>query len=144
MSETPGQTAEIDSIGAPPCHPNGRWLGATCGWEGHPHVLSCSVCAAHREDPNDPSVFIGSSALLTALLDTYVEHIGIPETDGPDGPYMGCCCGWRSDDLSNDNPGLAYAIHLTNAQHAAAVKALQPLVVRVNRPAPTTKEASDG
>lgn len=75
--------------------------------------------------------FIGSIALMDALYNTYVEHIGIPEAEGPGGPYMWCACGWRSDDLGpNDNPGNAYAIHLTNAQHAAAVKALQPLVVR--------------
>lgn len=76
--------------------------------------------------------FIGSSALLTALYDTYVEHIGVVEHEGPDGPYMWCACGWRSDDLgSNDSPGQSYAVHLTNAQHAAAVKALQPIVVRL-------------
>lgn len=91
------------------------------------------------------TTFIGSLALLTALYDTYVEHIGVVEPDGPDGPYMWCACGWRSDDLgSNDNPGDSYAVHLTNAQHAAGVKVLQPIVRRVTaqyeRPALLTED----
>lgn len=91
---------------------------------------------------SDAAIFIGSSALLTALYETYVEHIGIVEPEGPDGPYVWCACGWRSDDLSNGSPGNAYAIHLTNTQHAAAVKALQPIVRRVLPPA-ETREAND-
>lgn len=93
-----------------------------------------------RGAENDVSIFVGSQALLTALYDTYVEHIGMVEHDGPDGPYLWCACGWRSDDLDghgtrSDNPGESYAVHLTNAQHAAAVKALQPIVRRVTPPA---------
>lgn len=80
--------------------------------------------AAHASD------FIGSMALINALFETYREHIGITEHDGPDGPYIWCGCGWRSDTISSDTPGASYAIHLTNAQHAAAVKALQPIVIR--------------
>jgi hypothetical protein len=81
---------------------------------------------------DDGRTFVGSAALLTALYETYVEHIGITELQPPVGvaPYIWCACGWRSDDLSDDQPGMAYAVHLTNAQHAAAVRALQPLVVR--------------
>lgn len=79
-----------------------------------------------------PTPFVGSGALLTALYETYEAHIGITEPDGPDGPYIWCACGWRSDDLGpNSNPGASYAVHLTNAQHAAAVKALQPIVYRI-------------
>jgi hypothetical protein len=85
--------------------------------------------------PDD--TFVGSMALLTALHDTYVEHIGVAEADGPSGPYVWCACGWRSDDLPGGPPGASYAVHLTNAQHAAAVKALQPIVRRI-RPAATT------
>lgn len=85
------------------------------------------------------SEFIGSVALLDALHETYVQHIAISEPDGPDGPYLWCVCGWRSDDLDgrgtrSDNPGMSYAVHLTNAQHAAAVEALQPIVRRVTAP----------
>ena len=80
---------------------------------------------------NDAGLFIGSSALMTALYDTYTEHIGVTETEGPDGPYIWCACGWRSDDLLSGPPGQSYAVHLTNAQHAAAVKALQPIVRRI-------------
>lgn len=91
----------------------------------------------------DEGVFVGSLALIGALYETYVEHIGIPEPDGPDGPYMWCACGWRSDDLGSDNPGQSYAVHLTNAQHAAAVKALQPIVRRIT-PAPAAAEPTGG
>ena len=88
---------------------------------------------------DDPTVFIGSVALIDALYETYVEHIAISETEGPDGPYLWCACGWRSDDLDghgtrSDNPGMSYAVHLTNAQHGAAVKALQPIVRRILPP----------
>lgn len=88
----------------------------------------------------DAGTFIGSQALITALYETYVEHMGIVETNGPDGrPYLWCACGWRSDDLDghgmrSDNPGMSYAVHLTNAQHAAAVQVLQPIVRRVIPP----------
>lgn len=80
---------------------------------------------------DDPSVFIGSVALMDALYESYLGHIGVAELDGPQDPYMWCVCGWRSDDLDNSNPGNSYAIHLSNAQHAAAVIALQPIVRRV-------------
>lgn len=83
----------------------------------------------------DAGVFIGSQALITALHDTYVEHIGVVETDGPNGPYVWCACGWRSDGFGpDDSPDHSYAVHLTNAQHAAAVKVLQPIVRRVTPP----------
>jgi len=87
------------------------------------------------DSAENDATFIGSAALLTALYDTYVAHLHIAEPDGPDGPYIWCGCGWRSDDLGpNDNPGESYAVHLSNAQHAAAVKALQPIVTRVTPP----------
>lgn len=102
------------------------------------------TAADHTPSPatDDPSVFIGSGALLAALHDTYVKHIGMVEPDGPDGPYMWCACGWRSDDLDgngavSETPGLSYAVHLSNAQHKAAVKSLQPIVRRV-APSPAT------
>jgi len=95
---------------------------------------------ARPEEDDDQGVFIGSVALLDALYETYREHIGTTESEGPSGPYLWCACGWRSDDLDghgtrSDSPGQSYAIHLTNAQHAAAVKALQPIVRRVLSPA---------
>lgn len=93
-------------------------------------------CPAHDETAENDATFVGSSALLTALHETYVEHIGIVEPDGPDGHYIWCACGWRSDNLGpNNHPGNSYAVHLANAQHAAAVKALQPIVTRVTPPA---------
>ena len=71
------------------------------------------------------------AALMGALHETYVEHIGVTESEGPEGAYVWCACGWRSDSLGpNSDPGGSYAVHLTNALHAAAVTALQPLVVR--------------
>lgn len=69
--------------------------------------------------------FIGSNALITALYETYTEHLGMVEGDEHGEQYVWCVCGWRSDDVDE-----SYAVHLTNAQHAAAVVALQPLVVR--------------
>ena len=85
----------------------------------------CQYCDYREAD--DPGVFIGSAALLDALYDTYVAHIALSETEGPDGPYLWCACGWRSDDLDghgtrSDNPGMSYAVHLTNAQHAAVLQ----------------------
>lgn len=102
--------------------------------ESHPRPTRARSVSGQVAD--DPTVFIGSVALITALYDTYVEHIGITETDGPNGPYIWCACGWRSDDFpERTNPGEGYAVHLTNAQHAASVKALQPIVRRVMPPA---------
>lgn len=31
--------------GQPLCHPGATFLWTTCGWEGHPGVWACSVCA---------------------------------------------------------------------------------------------------
>lgn len=75
--------------------------------------------------------FIGSIRLMDALYETYLEHIGIFEPTGPDGPYIWCACGWRSDTFTAREPDTSYAVHLTNAQHAAAVAALQTIVRRI-------------
>lgn len=73
--------------------------------------------------------FVGSIALIGALYETYEQHIGVAENDGPDGPYVWCSCGWRSD----DGGATSYGIHLVNAQHAAAASALRPVVERARR-----------
>lgn len=83
--------------------------------------LFAARCAGTAPEPSDQA---RSGGLLTALRETYEQHIGIAEPDGPDGPYMWCACGWRSDDLGDVLPGAAYAEHLADAQHAAAVEVL--------------------
>lgn len=126
-----------------PEHSTEKDAGACVNEWAHGNPFRYCACGWIEPEPvkaeGDQSVFIGSVALLDALYETYREHIGITEPEGPDGPYIWCGCGWRSDTMwgPNDSPGQSYALHLTNAQHAAAVKALQPIVRRVTSPAKT-------
>lgn len=101
-----------------------------CGIAKHA-VLASDWLAAHvrrkqaealREAADD---WLGSVTLTHALEAVLTEHITIAEPEGPDGPYIWCACGWRSDDIGRDNPGVGVITHLLNVLHAATVEPIR-------------------
>lgn len=69
-----------------------------------------------------PEEWFGSVGVCNAIFEALSQHLTLPD---PEGAYMWCACGWRSDERPGSEPGPAAVVHVTNAVHVAVTPAIQ-------------------